>query len=87
MVVKDYKNVIEVIAMKEINKFPALSIDELMQYRGGDNPYGITIHGIHSWEEEPVMIRPVHGNCPLGTYNLGYIGGGDFLCKGSSNRF
>ncbi|HEW2710115.1 TPA: SP_0924 family bacteriocin-like peptide, partial [Streptococcus pneumoniae] len=27
------------------------------------------------------------GFCPRGTYDLGYIGGGNHLCKGSAARF
>ncbi|HEV1051117.1 TPA: SP_0924 family bacteriocin-like peptide, partial [Streptococcus pneumoniae] len=55
--------------------------------QGGADPYGKNPNGRYDWEIEPVLTLLVHGFCPRGTDDLGYIGGGNHLCKGSAARF
>ena len=64
-----------------------LTNEELELIQGGADPYGKNLNGRYDWEIEPVLTLPVHGFCPRGTYDLGYIGGGNHLCKGSAARF
>ncbi len=72
-----------ILMTKNIN----LTNEELELIQGGADPYGKNPNGRYDWEIEPVLTLPVHGFCPRGTYDLGYIRGGNHLCKGSAARF
>ncbi|VTB16458.1 Uncharacterised protein [Streptococcus pneumoniae] len=72
-----------ILMTKNIN----LTNEELELIQGGADPYGKEPNGYYPWQMEPVLTMPVHGFCPRGTDDLGYIGGGNPLCKGSAARF
>ena len=72
-----------ILMTKNIN----LTNEELELIQGGADPYGKEPNGYYAWQMEPVLIIPIHGFCPRGTYDLRYIGGGNHLCKGSAARF
>ena len=55
--------------------------------QGGADPYGKEANNYVTWQIAPVLTMPVHGFCPSGTYDLGYIGGGNHLCKISSSNY
>ena len=71
-----------VLMKKNIN----LTNEELELIQGGAN-YGKEPNGYYAWQMASVLTMPVHRFCPSGTYDLGYIGGGNHLCKGSAARF
>ncbi len=50
-----------------------LTNEELELIQGGADSYGKYPNGKYDWEIEPVLTLPVHGFCPRGTYDLGYI--------------
>ena len=50
-----------------------LTNEELEMIQGGADPYGKEPNGYYAWQMEPVLTMPVHGFCPRGTYDLGYI--------------
>ncbi|HGQ4132212.1 TPA: SP_0924 family bacteriocin-like peptide [Streptococcus pneumoniae] len=72
-----------ILMTKNIN----LTNEELDLIQGGADPYGKEPNGYYPWKMEPVLTLLVHGFCPRDTDDLGYIGGGNHLCKGSAARF
>ena len=64
-----------------------LTNEELEMIQGGANSYGKEANNHYPWEMASILTLPVHGFCPSVTYDLGYIGGGNHLCKGSAARF
>ena len=72
-----------VLMKKNVN----LTNEELEMIQGEANSYGKEANNHYPWEMASILTLPVHGFCPSGTYDLGYIGGGNHLCKGSAARF
>lgn len=73
--------------MEKAVKFQELSEDDLKICCGGANPYGKNHNNVYDWELGTQVYMPIHGGCPAGVRNLGYIGGGNFLCKGDLYSF